>query len=263
MSLTIISPRAPDLLIMQHKTKEFYLTNPNLTNKQLATLANCSESTINKYKRELGLTFANLKEPTWAYKKLLEITPDSMYWMGFILADGCFSKETRKVRLSVSSSIIDEQHIVKLKNWLETENKLYYSKDNCCSLSVYSKKHIPEIMKFWNMSFRKTYVPYDIPDYLLLSKYFKYFIVGLIDGDGSIVTSGNTYKISITQHKSQEKFFSILNDKLMNTKHKLYLSDRDNTVNLVIQRPEIKNTIKDWYMELEDLPLKRKVNKMI
>lgn len=268
VSLTIIHPRAPDLLRLvkmsnQYSELDFYLSNNNLTNKQLAALANCSESTINVHKRRLGLTGAMLKDPKWDFKKLLCISKQSMYWAGFILADGCFSFEPRKVKLSLSSSITDKDHIIKFKEWINTDNTLYISKDNCCSLSVYSKKHIPEIMNFWNFSFRKTYEPYVIPEKIFNNEYFKYFLIGLIDGDGSVVTTGNTYKISITQHKCQEPFFCKINTWLNNTNHKLYLSDKDNTVNLVIQRPEIKQLIKEWYLELGDLPLKRKLSKMI
>lgn len=252
---------------MQQKlytNRQFYLDNPTLTNKQLAILAGCSESTINVSKRKLGLTFALLKEPTWDYKKLLDITPESMYWAGFILADGCFSKETtRKIKLSISSSITDEDQIIKFKKWVSTDNTIYYSKDNCCSISVYSKKYIPEIMNFWGMSFRKTYIPYNIPANIQSHEFFKYFIVGLIDGDGSVVKIKNSYKITITQHNSQEGFLSTINNWLGNDKHKIYLSDRDNTANLIVQRKEIRECIKSWYNELGDLPLTRKLNKMI
>jgi hypothetical protein len=268
VSLTITPPRAPDLakktmITKLYKTRQFYLDNNNLTNKELAVLANCSESTINKHKRELNLTFKMLKDPKWDYKKLLEISKESMYWSGFLLADGCFSKEQRKVKISVSSSIVDKEHIIKFANWLNTSNKLYFTKDNCCSLSVYSKRYIPEIMSFWNFSFRKTYTPYEVPSCIINHEYFKYFIVGLIDGDGSVVKTGNTYKISITQHISQKEFLEVLNYYLDNNKHKVYISGRDNTANLVIQRPSIKSNIKNWYKELEGLPLDRKFAKMI
>lgn len=246
-----------------YKQPEFYYENNNLTNKQLAELANCSESTINKSKRELGLTFAMLKDPKWEYKKLLSITRESMYWAGFILADGCLSKEDRKVKLSVSSVVSDEAHILKLKDWLESPNKLYYSKDNCCSFSVYSKKYVPEIMSFWNFTYRKTYNNYEIPDYILNHEYFKYFLVGLIDGDGSVIKTNPFYRINITQHKSQLEFFNVLQDYLDNHSRKLQISDRDNTVSLNIQKPELRNKIKNWYIELGDLPLKRKLSKMI
>jgi hypothetical protein len=247
-----------------YKTAQFYLDNNNLTNKELAVLANCSESTINKHKRDLGLTFKMLKDPKWDYKKLLEISKESMYWAGFLLADGCFSKEEdRKVKISLCSSLLDELHIIKFADWVGTSNSIYYTKDNCCSVSVYSKRHIPEIMTFWNFSFRKTYTPYEIPDYIINHEYFKYFIVGLIDGDGSVVKTGNTYKISITQHKEQESFLQVLNSYLDNNKHKLYMSSIDNTANLVVQQPAIKSNIKKWYEELGDLPLARKLAKMI
>lgn len=246
-----------------YTNKEFYLDNNNLTNKELATLANCSESTINKWKRELGLTFLMLKDPTWQYNKLLTITKESMYWAGFLLADGCFSRETGKVKISLSASILDEKHIVKFASWLGTNNSIYYTKDNCCSISVYSKRYIPEIMRFWGFSYAKTYVPYNTPEHVIKHEYFKYFIVGLIDGDGSVVKTGNTFKISITQHKAQIEFLNKLNNYLNNTKHKLYLSDRDNTINLVVQQTKIKSQIRSWYQELEELPLKRKLDKMI
>lgn len=251
------------MITQLYKTKEFYLDNNNLTNKELALIANCSESTINRYKRQLGLTFKMLKDPEWQYKKLLEISKESMYWSGFLLADGCFSKEERKVKISVSGSLLDELHIIKLANWLGTSNSMYYTKDNCCSFSVYSKRYIPEIMSFWNFSFRKTYVLYEVPEYIINHEYFKYFIVGLIDGDGSVVKIGNTYRVSITQHKEQKAFLEVLNNYLGNNNHRLYMSSRDNTANLVVQRSAIKSNIKNWYLELEDLPLARKLAKMI
>lgn len=257
------SARLTEQKMKIYRQPNFYYENNNLTNKQLAELANCSESTINKAKRELGLTFAMLKDPKWDYSKLLTITEDSMYWAGFILADGCFSKEERKVKLSVSSSIEDVEHISKLKNWLNTDNKLYYSKDNCCSFSVYSKKYIPEIMNFWNFSYRKTYVTYNVPDYIINHEYFKYFIVGLIDGDGSVISTVPFYRINITQHVSQVDFFENLQEYLGNQRRKLQISKRDNTVSLNIQRPELRYKIKQWYFELGDLPLARKLSKMI
>lgn len=246
-----------------YKTKEFYLNNNNLTNAQLAILAGCSESTINKYKRDLGLTFQMLKDPTWEYKKLLTINKESMYWAGFLLADGCFSKEERKVKISLSSSILDELHIIKFKKWLNTNNEIYYSKDNCCSISVYSKKYVPTIMEFWGFSFRKTYIPYEIPNMIFNHELFPYFIVGLIDGDGSIVKTKYSYKISITQHVSQLSFLTKLNSYLKNEDHKIYLSDRDNTANLIVQKKEIRDLVKSWYVDLKEIPLERKVSRMI
>lgn len=247
-----------------YRTKEFYLENNNLTNIELANKAGCSESTINKAKRDLGLTFALLKDPSWDYKKLLEITNESMYWAGFLLADGCFfNEQDRKIGISIASSTLDIEHIKKFIKWVNTSNKLYLTKDNCCSVSVYSKKYVPDIMSFWNFSYRKTYTPYEAPERILNSELFKYFLVGLIDGDGSVITTGNTYKITITQHISQVNFLNTVNNFLDNKKHKLYISDRDNTANLVVQLPHIKNNIKQWYTELESLPLRRKLTKMI
>ena len=49
-----------------------------------------------------------------------KITEKSAYWIGFIMADGCIHKN----KLSLNLSVRDKGHLIKLKKYLETNNKI-------------------------------------------------------------------------------------------------------------------------------------------
>lgn len=58
---------------------------------------------------------------------LLEESFDAYYWMGFILADGCFQKSGQLV---ICSAEKDKTHLDKLALFLKTETKKYKSSIN-------------------------------------------------------------------------------------------------------------------------------------
>lgn len=113
------------------------------------------------------------------------------YWAGFIASDGCL---TRKGALRIALSSRDREHLEKLKTELgfsgpiqdgltTTPNgrEVTYS-----CLVVWSRDMLVDLKRNFNLIERKSLTllpPYGLPESLSEA-----FIVGLIDGDGSIHT---------------------------------------------------------------------------
>jgi len=113
-------------------------------------------------------------------EKLLLDTPETYYWMGFIMADGSFTGN----RLKLGLSIKDEKLLNKLYKFIECSNVIH--KDNIkCEFSVMDSYTVPLLKEKFNINNKKTYNPPKtitwMEDDLLYS-----FIIGFIDGDGSI-----------------------------------------------------------------------------
>jgi len=114
-------------------------------------------------------------------KKLLGDTPETYYWVGFIMADGHFSENRLKIGLSSK----DSEHLYKLWEYLGCHNVFY--KDNTkCEFSIMDSKTVPLIKKKFDINQRKSYEPPKTINWI--PSHLKYaFIIGFIDGDGSIV----------------------------------------------------------------------------
>lgn len=74
----------------QHKSSEWleeqYVEN-GLTTQQIADLIGCSATSVVRWMEEFSIP-RRVKEPSWNYKFFDELTPDSAYVVGFIIADG-------------------------------------------------------------------------------------------------------------------------------------------------------------------------------
>lgn len=117
------------------------------------------------------------------------LTPESAYWIGFIVADGSISAPSGKNRRTYLTRILlhpeDKSHIEKFRDFLESSHKIYEYKNKSCSLQVSSEKIYNDLVSY-GIEPRKTYLAKsyisNIPD-----EYKKYFITGLFDGDGSFI----------------------------------------------------------------------------
>lgn len=116
-------------------------------------------------------------------EKLLLDTPETYYWIGFLLADGHFS-DTTGVCLSLAEK--DLEHLQKFKEYIGASKKLDWQRGMVRCIAA-NKPVVENIMKKFNIDGRKTYNPPHIEIFdgvkldLILS-----LIAGYIDGDGSI-----------------------------------------------------------------------------
>jgi len=137
-------------------------------------------------------------------------TPETYYWIGFLLADGCFCI-TRKNSYALSLELAgkDLEHLIKFKDFILYKNCISKRKRNDnCGLSCHDNKHIPNIMKKFNINPNKTKYPPDLSRVLSNTNNDLIFslIVGLIDGDGMIrKVYKNSNQITIEQDRSWYK----------------------------------------------------------
>jgi hypothetical protein len=115
-------------------------------------------------------------------KILLEDKLESFYWIGFLLADGHFSK---KERIKLVISIKDINHLERFKKYLDCTTDISI-KDKMCLLSLQNKEICPMLCDKFNIDSNKTYNPpnfnlYNFDKILIFS-----LIIGFIDGDGCI-----------------------------------------------------------------------------
>lgn len=122
-----------------------------------------------------------------------EKTPSALYWAGFIAADGCINPKKRALRVTLS--IKDISHLEKLKKEIEYSGKLLFFKikrknpnHKDTELVDLSINGVPEcienLLRFYNITPRKS-LTLKPPDGLSLQESLL-FIIGYIDGDGSI-----------------------------------------------------------------------------
>ena len=152
---------------------------------------------------------------------LLEDTPEALYWMGFLLADGYFTD----TQLYVALAKKDEKHLQILADFLggiKLHDRDSKSRDMKVHKAVFlSLMHTDAMKKLkikWGISNQKTYNP---PNLSWLSEQQLIFvIIGFIDGDGHIVRShrSSTEKVRVRfgNHGSWSKIIQLFSDTLHN-----------------------------------------------
>ncbi len=109
------------------------------------------------------------------------------YWLGFILADGCISKEiTGSDRLIVALNNKDRKHLIKLRDWLQSDHPIYHlKKTNACDFRIRSQD-LCDMLQEFGITPRKSLTA--IPDSRLTNSC--HFWRGMVDGDGTIFIDG-------------------------------------------------------------------------
>jgi biotin operon repressor len=158
----------------------------------------------------------NLSKDRYLYilgkiNKLLEETCEALYWIGFLLADGHFSKTNR---ISLGLSIKDLEHIQSFANFIEYKGqiKIYQKKNyNICSLSIMDNTIVSKLKNKFDIKNNKTYFP---PNKVIFERLnndlFISLLAGFIDGDGCIQNRKNL-KNKYIIIKCHQSWIDILN----------------------------------------------------
>lgn len=158
---------------------------------------------------------------------LLEDLYETYYWIGFIMADGSINHD--KNLLKVNLSVNDYSHLIKLANYLKMETPHIYN--NKTEIKVMDNFLMPRLIKKFDFKPSKTYNPPDLNNLNMKDDFFYCFLIGFIDGDGSIIKKKDIeeYRISIRLHKNwydNLEFFHAKISNLLNIKVKgLYKYD--------------------------------------
>lgn len=121
--------------------------------------------------------------------KLIDGTNEAYYWLGFIMADGHFS-ESNQIQINLGKK--DLEHLKKFANFVEYKSELIKPNISIGFSSIRDK--LNDIFKISN---NKTHNPCDLNK--LSGDSFFSFIIGFIDGDGSISKKGY---LSLVSHKN-------------------------------------------------------------
>lgn len=126
-----------------------------------------------------------------------KLTNNSVYWWGFIMADGHISKRG----LHIGLSDLDKGHLSKLQHHLKIENMYINSSKKQSFLALEDKSWATKWRNLLEINLAKTYNPPNL-NIFESKEYFIYFLIGFIDGDGSIWLSRNHPNMRIELHSS-------------------------------------------------------------
>ena len=135
-------------------------------------------------------------------EKLLEESPESYYWIGFLLADGNF----KNGRIRLGLGIKDENHLLKFCKYINYFGSISKTAIKV-SMGVMHKEIVEQIQEKFNIQENKTLNP---PKYIIPNNFLGLsLIVGFIDGDGNI---NKQYKRQdgLIRIKCHSSWFSIL-----------------------------------------------------
>jgi len=137
------------------------------------------------------------------------LTPDALYWIGFLYADGSVSKD--RPRMSLTLSEIDKAHLSKYSKFFNTVDATYIKPQktqdgymgNPSYRVTFSSSKIWSVLKSLGFTSRKTY---DItPHELLINS--RDFWRGVIDGDGWVICQEKVNGVGICGHENTVKSF--------------------------------------------------------
>ncbi len=124
---------------------------------------------------------------------------DSLYWWGFIVADGCITK--RQLIISISDK--DQDHLSIFANKINSSicysdriNKWNPNGNRLVRVAVDDKRTITRLRDRFSIVDKKTYNPLNLSEFLTGNR-LKYFLCGLIDGDGHIDKTNKNIRIKM------------------------------------------------------------------
>lgn len=180
--------------------REFYCKQDRPT--ILKDLEGHSWISIKDKAKKLHLSRPNIRKFT--LKKLIDNNLINCYWWGLIMSDGHISnKGDLKIHLQKS----DDNYLKKLSDYLEVSLKYH---KNLCVLDPMDKINGVFLKEKLNIKSRKTYNPPSDLNFLKSKEEKLAFLIGFIDGDGSIqYRRGSFQSIRIVIH---ENWFETLQD---------------------------------------------------
>lgn len=198
-------------------------------------------------KRKCNLSFLDLDS----------LTKNSLYWWGFIMADGHLSK---KGQVIIQLSKLDKPHLEKYSSLVH--GKLKETKGNFCRVSCNDIKKVTYWLNVFNMKeTAKTYFP---PKLSVFEKDFIYFFIGFVDGDGCIWISKGYPQLRIELHSSWKEnldWFATVLKKDYNIKSVVTKITKKGTASLTIGNKKDIEKISSFCKDVDYL--ERKWNKIL
>ncbi|MEG1494717.1 MAG: hypothetical protein RR406_00235 [Bacilli bacterium] len=250
--------------------KAIELRKNGLSYAKIGKLLNTDRKKVSFYLQEKGYG------PSKAYKKAKEFnqpnkkainenvfekidTEEKAYWLGFMYADGCVNRTSNRIELSLKEE--DYSHIVKFKNFLESEHIIGKK-----SKTIKDKTYISYRLGITNEKLKNDLIKHGcVPNKTkvlqfpkLNKKLVKHFIRGYLDGDGCI-THQATSKMSLEILGTEEFLRAILDYYNFPNDKYIYTFKHSDIKRLILSGPKAFEVIDDLYKK-SNIYLERKFN---
>ena len=110
------------------------------------------------------------------------LTKQNSYWGGFIAADGNIDRSNTRLTIGLASK--DKIILERFLNNLNSNYKIYFPNHGGNTITISSKQIVKDLINHFNITSTKSYTLQ--PPNLTNSEFIDSYIIGLIDGDGSI-----------------------------------------------------------------------------
>lgn len=180
---------------------------------------NVTPATVLAYVREFGVKSRSLLEAARVKYPINEtcfdeITEESSYWVGFLMADGCVTSDKGSYEIRLELGVQDIDHVLKFQKFTGTlNNGVYRYKRLTKSLNmsetatlIVTSQQIGEKLISYGVVPNKTYSAKCLNEELLNNRHFWR---GMIDGDGCI----RQYKSPRTNVKTLSKSIDLTGTK--------------------------------------------------
>lgn len=161
---------------------------------EIGKILDIGRDTVSKHLKARG--YSTDRNPL--HKNIFHIidTEEKAYWLGFLYADGYVSKYNQ---IEVSLSLKDEEHLHKLKKFVNTNTNIIKD-DHRVRLLFCSKEMAQDLANLGCINNKSLVLTFptkeQVPDNLL-----KHFLRGYVDGDGCLCCTNKTQQFSITSTK--------------------------------------------------------------
>lgn len=123
-------------------------------------------------------------------------TEEKAYWLGFLYADGYVSKYNQ---IEVSLTLKDEEHLEKLKKFVNTNTNIFKD-DHRCRLLFCSKELANDLASLGCVNNKSLILTFPTEEQVP-QKLLRHFLRGYVDGDGCLCCTSKTQAFSITSTK--------------------------------------------------------------
>ncbi len=198
-----------------------------LSTKNISNLHGCSRDKIVWWCNRLLVPIKRVKYPT-INKSFLYATKEASYYAGLLTADGCIKKSgSSQTRYVVEFGSVDKNLVKGFKDYLGSSKPVYtklssgYSPGNVFNYFICENPYVIQNLKYWDLRPRKS-TKEEIPTIIRDdTECLKQWVVGLIDGDGSIYTSNKTLGMMVLSSKEVVDFiYDFIPIKGIKNKHK-------------------------------------------
>ena len=190
--------------------------------------------------------------------KLLDDTPETYYWIGYLLADGHFYEN----RIKFTQNGLDKISVEKFKTYLESSCDVKYNdKIDHAEFSVMSTDIVPKIRDKFDIKENKTYCPPDKKIFEMMDiDLLAYLFIGFVDGDGHIGNLHNRpdYNLRIKVHSSWYDVLNVLSEKLFGLSGYVKINKQGYTVFTLGNSQILKEFKRKYFENISFEPLHRK-----